>query len=83
MYSGAVVTMDGVMMGEPTLNPDYIGGFKRQIYEFLIDYFPSSQSIQMSNLEVVHPIRMMLCSLMITVMATLGGVLSFRRKDLK
>lgn len=83
MHSGATVTMDGITIGEPTPNPDYVGGFKRQVYEFLSDFFPSGQAIQMSSLEAAHPIRMMLCSLGIAVMTTLGGVLGFRRKDLK
>lgn len=83
MQSGAVVTMEGIVIGEPAPNPDYVGGFKRQVYEFLSDFFPSSQAIQMSDLEAAHPIRMMLCSFGITVMATLSGVLGFCRKDLK
>lgn len=83
MQSGAIVTMEGITIGEPTLNPNYVSGIKRHVYEFLSDFFPSSQAIQMSNLEAVHPIRMMLCSLGITVMATLGGIMVFRRKDLK
>lgn len=83
MQSGAIVTMEGITIGEPTLNPNYVSGIKRHVYEFLSDFFPSSQAIQMSNLEAVHQIRMMLCSLGITVMATLGGIMGFRRKDLK
>lgn len=83
MYSGAQITVDGIMAGDPVPNPEYVSGFKRQVYEFLSDFFPSSQSIQMSNLEAAHPIRMMLCSLGIAVMTTLGGVIGFRRKDLK
>lgn len=82
-HAGALVTATGIVMGEPTPNPNYIGGFKRQVYEFLSDFFPSSQCIQMSNLEVVHPLRMMLSSLAITATATLCGVLCFRKKDLK
>ena len=70
-------------MGEPALNPAYIDGLQRQVYEFLIDFFPSAQAIQMSNLEAIHPVRMMLCSVGITVIITLSGVLGFRRKDLK
>lgn len=83
MHSGAIVTGEGVVMGEPALNPAYIDGLQRQVYEFLIDFFPSAQAIQMSNLEAIHPVRMMLCSVGITVIITLSGVLGFRRKDLK
>ena len=83
MQSGTIVTMDGITIGEPTLNPNYVSGIKRHVYEFLSDFFPSSQAIQKGNLEAAHPIRMMLCSLGIAVMTTLGGVLGFRRKDLK
>lgn len=83
MYSGVEMTVDGMMAGDPVPNPEYVGGFKRQVYEFLSDFFPSSQSIQMSTLEAAHPIRMMLCSLALAIMTTLGGVFCFRRKDLK
>ena len=83
MNSGGLLTMEGMTMSEPTPNPDYVGGFKRQVYEFLADFFPSTQSIQMSNLKVSHPYRMMLCSAGITIAAVLGGVLCFRKKDIR
>lgn len=81
--SDFLVTADGVMMGDSMSNPNYIGGIQRQVYEFLSDFFPSTQAIQMSNLEVAHPLRMMLCSIGITISSSLVGVLRFRKMNLK
>jgi hypothetical protein len=67
----------------PTPNPNYISGAKRECYEFIYDFLPSGQSIQLGkktpNLSVLFP----LYSLFITVSSTAGGILIFRKRDLK
>ena len=83
MQAGAIVTANGIQMSEPILNPEYIEGFKRQVYEYLADFFPSSQGIAMSNLSAAHPIRMMLNSIFLIVIITISGLKAFCRKDIK
>lgn len=83
MLSGVVITAEGMTMGEPTPNPDYISGGLRSAYEFLVDLLPSGQSILMANLELAHPVREALCSVFVTAAAILGGLWAFRKKDLK
>lgn len=83
MQTGAIVTANGIQMGEPIPNPEYIGGIKRKVYEYLVDLFPSSQGIAMSNLNAAHLIRMMLNSILLTLVITIAGIAGFKKKDLK
>lgn len=83
MYSGIMITANGTEMGEPSPNPNYVSGTKRAVYEFMIDFIPTGQGIQMADIAVAHPVRMMLSSIFIAIMMTLCGVFIFRRKDLK
>lgn len=70
--------------GELIPNPDYLRGFKRQVYEFLNDFQPYSQMyrIAVSELESADVIFIPY-SLAIVVIFTAGGILLFRKKDLK
>lgn len=70
-------------MGEPTPNPDYISGGVRAAYEFLLDLLPTGQSILLANLELARPLRGALCSAFIAGAAALGGLWTFRKKDLR
>lgn len=84
MYSGMVITEeDGIRAGDPTPNPSYVSGAKRTVYEFMVDFIPAGQGIQMADLAVAHPVRMMLSSVFIGITTALCGVLVFRRKDLR
>lgn len=84
-FSNSIIFVDGVMqmVGEPVSNPYYISGVQREIYEFLVDFLPTSQSSQLQNISLDHPARMLLSSGVITAAATLGGLALFERKDLK
>jgi hypothetical protein len=81
--NNVILTMDGLQSGESTPNPNYISGSLRTIYKLILDFLPTGQGILMSNLEIVHPIRQMISSVLITLGTTLGGVLAFRKKDIK
>lgn len=83
MYSGVIITAEGMEMGEPKPNPFYISGSLRQLYQFIVDFLPTGQGILMANLELAHPLRMALSSLAIIAATTLGGIALFRKKDLK
>lgn len=82
MSNGIVVTSDGIEMGDPEPNPDYLKGTMRSVYEFFNDFLPTGQSLQLTYLEMVRPIHMLLYSLFLTVTVTLGGIWAFRGKNL-
>lgn len=84
MNTGVIVTAEGGMqMADPTPNPKYISGVKRDIYEFFADLFPTSQGIVLYDAAVERPLRMMLCSAVIAASCTALGLALFSRKDLK
>lgn len=64
-------------------NPNYLQGTKRELYEFIYDFLPSGQGFQLGREYPSLKITFPLYSLLITAAATAGGVLAFRRKDLK
>lgn len=83
MTSGIVMTMEGLQITDPEPNPYYVGGMLRKIYEFIIDFLPTGQGIQIANLEIGHPVRMMISSAVITMATTFGGIFLFEKKDIK
>ena len=83
MTSGVQISANGIDMSKPTPNPNYISGVQRTIYEFTVDFLPTGQGLQMSQLKIDHAVRMLISSVVITVLTTLGGLFVFKRKDLK
>lgn len=82
--TGVIITAEnGVQLGDSQPNPNYVTGLKRSVYEFFIDFVPSGQSIQLADLSVAHPVRMLLSSLYILLGTTLYGTFIFQRKDVK
>lgn len=87
-YSDYVFSMrsDGsqeISASEPIKNPYYLEGNARQLVQFLYDFLPGGQAIQISDLDVAHPYLLMLYSLGITGVSTLAGLAFFKKKDLK
>lgn len=86
MTSGVLMTANGIEMSDPSPNPNYVRGDTRRIYEFIIDFLPTGQGLQMWQLEIdnaVRMVRMLVSSVAITVLTTLGGIVIFKKKDLK
>lgn len=83
MTSGVQVSANGIDMSEPAPNPNYISGIQRTIYEFIVDFLPTGQGLQMSQLKIDNAARMLVSSVVITALTTLGGLFVFKRKDLK
>ena len=53
---GYSYTENGVTVEEPEMkNPNYISGTKRQVYEFLQDFTPGGQMLQISNMNAETP----------------------------
>ncbi|MDF2539427.1 MAG: hypothetical protein K0S76_2448 [Herbinix sp.] len=85
MTSGGVVitTDNGIVLSEEYPNPYYVSGNIRAIYEFVVDFLPSGQSIIISSMEVDRPLWMLLYSLIITTLTTITGIFIFKRKNLR
>lgn len=83
-YAAYSYTENGVTYEEAeTPNPNYLSGTKRKVYEFLKDFTPGSQVIQLSNMNTDKPLRLALYDGIILIAVTGCGVMSFGRKDLK
>ncbi len=83
MVSGVQITQNGLDMTEPAPNPNYITGLRREIYDFAVDFLPTGQGLRMWQLEIAHPVRMIVSSLFITVVTTAGGVFAFKKKNIR
>lgn len=83
MYTDYIGIENGIfIMGDPVPNPRYLTGIKRQVYQFLYDFLPMGQAINVANYSAFqwyYP----LYSLILTVITTVPGLLLFRRKDIK
>ena len=64
-------------------NPSYLRGREREVYQFAADFLPTGQALLYNFDMMVHPWAMCLYSLLILAASTAGGILAFRRKDLK
>ncbi|MDE6471103.1 MAG: ABC transporter permease [Eubacterium sp.] len=77
------ISADGqVEFGDEILNPAYVSGFRRKLYEFLLVFLPTGQGILMANQEIHFPVELIYSSI-ITVAVNICGVLAFKKKDLK
>lgn len=82
--TGYELSVDGqVVPAEPELNPDYLQGTKREVYQFLYDFTPGGQTVQYSMVAAGNLHLMPLYSLIILIVSTGAGAALFRRKDLK
>lgn len=72
-----------IVTDEAEINPNYVGGTKRKVYEFINDFLPGGQAIQTSNMSAPKPEIFILYSSVILVITTGAGILIFRKKDLK
>ena len=83
-YPGIMMTVDGELVDTSNMeNPSYVRGRAREVYQFAADFLPTGQAVAYNLDMIVHPWRMCLFSLLILTASTAGGLLAFRRKDLK
>ncbi len=84
MYrAGPLITVEGMELAEPALNPDYVSGTLRKVYEFIVDFLPTGQGILIADMEAAHGLALPLYSAVIVAGTTAAGIFLFRRKDLK
>ena len=82
-FSGMVMTTNGFEAGEAQLNPNYISGTLRTVYQFAVDALPTGQSILLANQELARPVLSLCASVCLVLLSSAAGLLAFRRKDLK
>ncbi len=83
-YSTFSYTVNGAITNsDPILNPLYLTGFVRSIYEIALKIIPTSQAILVSNLEVADPVFQILSSIAITIIVSFIGIWLFNKKDIK
>lgn len=75
--------VNGELVYQTVTNPYYLTGIRREIYQFICDFLPSGQAIQLSALGTVNLLRMGICSVVIIILTNLLGLFLFRRKDIK
>ena len=67
-------------------NPNYLTGTKRAVYQFLHDFLPSGQNMQVSVFSVqkeMHTALMCLYAAVVTLGTNAVGMILFQRKDIK
>lgn len=78
------VSVDGLdQIAEKVPNPRYLTGNSRALVQFLVDFPPSGQMIQMVDMNMPNLSLLPFYSMIIIITANIGGVFFFRRKDLK
>lgn len=83
LANNIIMTTEGIQMGDPAPNPDYISGTTREIYQFILDVLPTGQGLQAFDLSIAHPLRMIISSLCITVGVTVCGLRIFDKKNIR
>lgn len=68
---------------EPYVNPAYVGGWKRTVCEWIIDFLPTGQGSQLSNLEAERVSHFPMHSELFVLLTTGVGLLGFSKKDIK
>ena len=87
VYPGYSVMTDSgeveVMENEP--NPDYLRGTEREVYQFLNDFLPTGQAINITQRGVFSqsPGLLAAYSASIIIVSTGIGVFAFRKRDVK
>lgn len=83
LASTAIFTANGMEISEPLPNPYYVSGTLRKVYQFLVDFLPSGQSVQLANQELARPVFSLCASFEITLITSIAGIICFKHKDLK
>ena len=83
-FQGIMMNDEGQLVDAGEMeNPGFLTGTKREVYQFIADFLPTGQALLYNFDMMVHPWAMCFYSLLILSASTAGGLLAFRRKDLK
>lgn len=71
--------------GEPIPNPNYLpeGSPKRKAYEFMLDFVPGGQALQIAGFQSTHVKDIVLYDIVWIVLINTSGIIIFDKKDLK
>lgn len=83
MMNGMQATINGIEFTDPQPNPLYVGGVRRQIYEFLVQFLPTGQGILVANEEVTQPVLNIIYSVITMIAVNLCGIFTFSKKDIR
>ena len=75
--------IDGEQVMKSMSNPRYLSQTVRNIYQFIIDFLPSGQSVQISGQTAPHLGLMAMYSLVIIICSNIIGIFVFRKKDIQ
>ncbi len=64
-------------------NPLYLSGMVREVCQSILELLPSGQASLVNANDVIHPVRQLCFSAVVTVLTLAGGMAAFRKKDLK
>ena len=82
-HQGYIMGANGLEQAPPTPNPKYLQPDERKVWQFFFDFVPAGQSMQLITFSVLHPLALMLYSMLIDVAAAAVGLIVFRRQNLK
>lgn len=82
-YEYITMNEGGEIITESGANPGYMTEAERARTLFILDVLPAGQSMSLAQMEPPNLARMMICSLVLTLLSTAAGLFFFRRKDLK
>jgi ABC-type phosphate/phosphonate transport system permease subunit len=68
---------------EQIMNPQYLTGTMREVYQFFLDFLPTGQAVEISSQSTPHLWQMSLYSILISFVSTVCGIICFRKKDIK
>lgn len=81
---GMTMMIDGELVTtENTPNPLYLGGSARAAVEWLCRLWPTGQAFAMMDAGVTTPVLDIAVSVLVTVLITVRGIRSYRKKDLR
>ena len=64
-------------------NPHYVDGAMRDVYTFINDFLPTGQSISLTAMHTPYPQRLCVYSVIIISGVSAGGIVIFRRKNIR
>lgn len=65
------------------LNPHYVGGIRRSIYEWIHDINPFGQAAQLSQMKCDNPFRCIFADILMIMLTGLIGMVFFHKKDIR
>lgn len=69
---------------DPIPNPRYLTGFKRELYQVILNLIPIGQMIQFGNLQYIPQMHFLpMYAILVAIVCTLIGFVFFRKKDIR